>query len=161
MTIAWLGKKKLPRPGAIGIFCEGADYKVSGDSSFWAVPLIQSDGARLPPPPAHPQIQAPQDAYLGEVSREDRQVAPALYPDLLATFPPTLIITGTRDIALSAAVHTHAALVKVGVDADLHVWDGMWHSFFVDVDLPESREVYGVVAKFFATHLGRRRATPP
>jgi hypothetical protein len=32
----------------------------------------------------------------------------------------------------------------------------MWHAFFMDPDLPESQEVYRVVADFFARHLGTR-----
>jgi monoterpene epsilon-lactone hydrolase len=44
------------------------------------------------------------------------------------------------------------------VDAELPVWDGMWHAFFFDPDLPESREVYRVVVGFFERHLGQPRA---
>jgi alpha-beta hydrolase superfamily lysophospholipase len=43
--------------------------------------------------------------------------------------------------------------VKAKVDAELHVWDGMQHFFFADVDLPESREAYQVMVDFFARHL--------
>jgi acetyl esterase/lipase len=31
-------------------------------------------------------------------------------------------------------------LTNVGVYAELHVWDGMWHAFFFDPDLPESQQ---------------------
>jgi alpha-beta hydrolase superfamily lysophospholipase len=43
-------------------------------------------------------------------------------------------------------------------DAELHVWDGVWHAFFMDPDLPESQEVYAVVVKFFDRHLGEAAA---
>jgi len=65
------------------------------------------------------------------------------------------MMTGTRDVAMSDAVHTHVELVKAGVDADLHVWDGMGHAFFYDPTLPESKEAFAVVVKFFDRHLGR------
>jgi hypothetical protein len=29
---------------------------------------------------------------------------------------------------------------KVGVETEMHIWDGMWHAFFIDPDLPESKE---------------------
>ena len=45
-------------------------------------------------------------------------------PKVLAQFPPTLVIAGTRDFALSAAVVLHSQLVANGVDARLHVWEG-------------------------------------
>ena len=69
-------------------------------------------------------------------------------------FPPTLIVTGTRSFELSNAVYTHTQLVKHGVDADLHVWEGMFHGFFYNPDVPESRECYDVIVRFFAERLG-------
>lgn len=72
-------------------------------------------------------------------------------------FPPTLLVTATRDMAMSSALHTHRQLVKAGVVADLHVWDGLQHYFFADVDLPESQEAFRVMVDFFDRHLG---ATP-
>ena len=58
-------------------------------------------------------------------------------------------------MVLSPAIATHQELVRLGVDADLHVWDGLQHSFFTDIDLPESKEYFDVVARFFDKHLGR------
>jgi acetyl esterase/lipase len=74
---------------------------------------------------------------------------------MMSKFPPTLLITGTRAYDMSAAVQTQRALTKAGVKADLHVWDGMGHCFFFDVDLPESQEAFAVMTKFFSTRLGR------
>jgi acetyl esterase/lipase len=54
---------------------------------------------------------------------------------------------------MSAAVNTHRELVKAGVDAELHVWDGLGHAFFYNPDLPESREAFDVMARFFQQHL--------
>jgi acetyl esterase/lipase len=79
-------------------------------------------------------------------------------PALLSRFPPTLFITGSRAPELSSAINTHRLLTKAGVRADLHVWDGMGHGFFNNVDLPESREAFDVIARFFQVHLGHRRA---
>jgi epsilon-lactone hydrolase len=75
----------------------------------------------------------------------------------LKHFPPTLLITGTRDMAMSSVVHSHTLLAQAGVDAELHVWEGMWHSFFSDPELPESRQAYRTIVAFFERHL----AAPP
>jgi acetyl esterase/lipase len=151
-VIAWLQKERLPRPGAIGLFCEGAtkDDQLEGDSYYFSQAMmgdsIPAPGESLPPEP-----------YMEGTDPRDPLVAPVVSLEILSKFPPTLLITGTRDLALSAVVHTHARLVKAGVDADLHVWDGMWHAFFFDVALPESQEAYDVITKFFDKHLGQRQ----
>ena len=75
-------------------------------------------------------------------------------PALLAKFPPTLLITGSRDFTLSSVLHSQALLAAAGVDTELHVWDGMWHSFFSDPEMPESREAYAVMVRFFDRRLG-------
>ncbi len=94
-------------------------------------------------------------AYLEDVDWDDPLVAPINHPDLLSRFPPSLIITSTRDLALSSAVATHQALVAVGNESDLHVYEGLTHYFFSDTDLPESRQVFDVTARFFDAHLAR------
>jgi acetyl esterase/lipase len=48
-------------------------------------------------------------------------------------------------------------LAEAGVDAELHVWEGMWHSFFSDPELPESQQAYRTIVAFFERHL----AAPP
>ena len=67
------------------------------------------------------------------------------------------MITGTRAFEMSAAVNTHKELVKAGVDADLHIWDGLGHAFFYDPALPESREAFDVMTRFFTRYLKLRR----
>jgi acetyl esterase/lipase len=46
-------------------------------------------------------------------------------------------------------------LVKQGVDVELHAWDGLFHGFFYNPDVPESRDCYDIIVKFFDRHLGR------
>ena len=43
---------------------------------------------------------------------------------------------------------------SITVESELHVWDGLYHAFFYDIDLPESREAYHVMARFFGKHMG-------
>jgi acetyl esterase/lipase len=149
-SIAWLQKRKLPRPGAIGTFC-GSASGFGGDSVYLAFPLAAQTplvGARTGELSFSP--------YFSEASIADPLVLPINSSDVLAKFPPTLLIAGSRDFAVSSLFHTQAALTNLGVETELHVWDGMWHAFFIDPDIPESKEVYRVIVNFFDRHLGRR-----
>jgi monoterpene epsilon-lactone hydrolase len=84
---------------------------------------------------------------------EDPLVAPINSPEIIAKFPPTLIIPTTRGFEKSGA-HTQ---VKLGVYAELHVWGGLFHGFFYNPDVPESRDCYDVMIRFFDRHLGKHR----
>jgi epsilon-lactone hydrolase len=146
-AVAWIITKKLPVPGAIGTFC-GSVSDLGGDSAYVA-PVLAGD-----PPPVRP-LQLADLPYFKGAKATDPLVFPANSPTLLAKFPPTLLITGTRDFTMSTVAHSQALLTAAGVDAELHVWDGMWHSFFSDPEMPESREAYAVMVGFFDRRLGR------
>ncbi|NKJ21418.1 alpha/beta hydrolase fold domain-containing protein [Dyella sp. SG609] len=137
---------QLPLPGAIGMFCAGVT-PLGGDESYIASPL---NGKPIPPR----SMQLGDLPYFKGASADDPLVFPANSPALLAKFPPTLLISGTRDMAMSAVIHSHTLLDRAGVEAELHVWDGMWHSFFSDPDMPESKDAYRVIWRFFDRHLG-------
>ena len=108
--------------------------------------------ARLAPP-MKPGARPPL-SYFADTDPKDPLVSPVNSPEILGKFPPTLIITGTRGFELSSALYTHEQLVKVGVDAELHVWEGLFHGFFYNADVPESRDAFNVMIKFFDRHLG-------
>ena len=155
MSVAWFQRHGLPRPGAIGILCAGAasvgGQAFGGDASYTALPL--GEGRVLGPGADADPVRMD---YFADTDPDDPLVAPASSPEVLAMFPPTLIVTGTRAFELSNAVYTHTQLVKNGVDATLHVWEGMFHGFFYNPDVPESRECYDVIVRFFAGRLGKR-----
>lgn len=136
---------KLPVPGAIGTFC-GSLVTVAGDSAYVG-PLLNGQGV-----PAAPLDLATLPYFRG-IDANDPMVQPGLSPGLLGHFPPTLLITGTRDMAMSSVVHSQNLLVQAGVEAELHVWEGMWHSFFSDPELPESQQAYRTIVTFFERHL--------
>ena len=162
MSVAWFQSHGLPAPGAVGIFCAGATlgdggFGFGGDATYTTLPLGES---RAPPAPVAAGSKAakrPGLGYLAETDPHDPLVAPAASAEVLRKFPPTLILTGTRGFELSSAVYTHSQMVKLGVDAELHVWEGMFHGFFYNPDVPESQECYDVIVKFFARHLGAAR----
>lgn len=168
-AVAWLQHQKLPQPGAIGIFGAGAygshtgsptDAHVWGGDSRYMVPPLNGG---TPLRPSSFNWRYWKTDYLAGLSKADLVsplVAPALSPDVLKRFPPTLLITATRAVDLSAAVQTHRLLTNAGVEADLHVWDGLPHCFIGDADLPEAREAYRVITRFFDKHLGNEVAHP-
>ena len=161
MSVAWFVEHHLPMPGAVGIFCAGAGSPsgagFGGDAGYTAGPLGEARAA-MPPPPANTSPNQGRGGlgYLAGTDPRDPLVAPITSPAILAKFPPTLIITGTRGFEMSGAVYTHTQLVKQGVDAELHVWEGLFHGFFYNPDVPESQDCYDVMVKFFNRHLGKR-----
>lgn len=148
-AVAWFQKVHLPRPGAIGTFCGSAAVMGGGDSFHLAGPLVGEH------PFPEPDTSSPdEEGYFRGASPTDPLVDPASSPAVLAKFPPTLLITGSRDFMASSMFHAQEALAQAGVETELHVWDGMWHAFFFDPRLPESQQVYRVVTRFFDRHLG-------
>ena len=143
-TIAWLQKEHLPLPGAVGMFCMGATYTGKGDSSFIARAI---EGAAA-------DEFAKYFTYFEGTKPDDPLVYPVLSRTVLQAFPPSLLVTSTRDHAMSGVVYTHSRLSQLGVETELHVFEGLGHAFFYDPALPESREVYSLVSKFFGAHLG-------
>jgi epsilon-lactone hydrolase len=149
MSMAWFETHSIPLPGAIGIFCASAGGAFGGDALYAAVPIGE---ARLAMPSAS-GASSPL-GYFSGTNPKDPLVSPINSPEILAKFPPTLIITGTRDFAFSTALYTHEQLTKLGVDAELHLWEGLFHGFFYNMDVPESKDALNVIIKFFDSHLG-------
>jgi epsilon-lactone hydrolase len=56
---------------------------------------------------------------------------------------------------MSSVLRSHALLIQAHVDSELHVYEGMWHGFFVYPELPESMAAYSVIVHFFDQHLSR------
>ena len=152
MSIAWFEKHNLPTPAAIGVLCASLGRMFAGDAAYVAGPLM---GMPAPPAPSPGLSEPPREfpAYLGNADPRDPLVYPINAPVLLAKFPPTLFITSTRGFEFSSAVNSCNALNHAGVVAELHVWDGLPHAFWYNSDLPESREAYETIAKFFDRYL--------
>lgn len=151
-SIACFQKEHLPLPGAIGTFSGSAD-DFGGDAAYLSPLLIGQAPTRV-----RDVGTLNFTPYFKGASPSDPLVLPIASARVLSAFPPTLLIAGSRDFTVSSLFRVQAALSDAGVDAELHVWDGMWHVFFFDPSLPESRQVYRVVAKFFERHLGAGKA---
>lgn len=153
---AWLPAHGLPRPGAIGIFGSGAARFATGDSNYISGYV---DGAFPPPPPpgtkaAPSPLTRMMMSYFEGADASDPMVSPAGHLDVLAKFPPTLVITGTRAPDMSPAVYTHSQLIKAGVPGDLIVGEGLGHCYIYAAQLPEAQDAYSAIARFFDKYLG-------
>ncbi len=149
-TAAWLPAHELPQAGAIGIFGAGAVRFGAGDSAYVAGYI---DGS-FPPPakPGTPEIDMTRGYFTG-ADMADPFISPALHPDVLRKFPPTLIITGTRAMDMSPAIYTNSQLIKAGRRSTLIVGEGMGHCYFYMPQLPESRDAYEAIVRFFRENL--------
>lgn len=143
---ARLRHEGLPLPACLGVFTAGGDLGDFGDSAqlfglsgFWGELLT-------PLGDANSEVRA----YLGGADAKDPLVSP-LYGDL-AGFPPTLLLTGTRDALLSATCLLHRALRRAGVEAELYVFEAMPHAHWYGFHLPEAQEALAVMADFLARH---------
>jgi monoterpene epsilon-lactone hydrolase len=144
-SVAWLQSKNLPLPGAVGMFCGAGSYWSDGDSGYY-FRLFETNS------------KSEEDIlykYFEHVDHNDPLAFPVRSPGVMARFPPSLLLTSTRDLALSSVVYTHTVLIQQNVPAELHVWEGLGHGFFfAQPELPQSRDAYNIILKFFERYLG-------
>jgi len=139
-AVAWFQETKLPRPGAIAILCASAGRLDQGDSAnLWS---RGEDSSHV--------------AYFKGANPHSPVFSPVDFPEVLAKFPPTLIMTSTRAGDLSSAVYTDIQLTKAGAMSELHVWDGLGHGGFINnADVPETKDAVNFIVNFFSRYLGR------
>jgi acetyl esterase/lipase len=143
-----LRQSKLALPGALGMFAGGADYSRLTESNL----MYTLDG--LPgelefTDPNHP----PADEYQGKTDPTDPVLSP-LFADL-GGWPPSLLVTSTRDLYMSDTTIFHRALLAAGNDARLVVFEALPHAFWYYYELPETREALALMARFFEERVGK------
>ncbi len=128
----------IPLPAAVVVSTPGADLGKLGDS--WqtnnGLDRVLTDSVIAT------------DIYANGHDLEDPLLSP-VYADYGKPFPPALLLTGTRDMLLSSTARLHRAMRRGGVDADLHVFEGMWHGLPTSFDLPEHAEYKDLIVRFF------------
>jgi monoterpene epsilon-lactone hydrolase len=151
--IAQFLRRGLELPGSIAMLC-GAGLLELGDSAFTSMALSgeQLDGDATDADTVLHTLRN----YLKDVAFDDPRVAPGVDPRIIGRFPPSLLIAGSRDFAASSVTTMHRRLVAQRVHAELFLFDGLWHAFHIFPDLPESQEVYGLLADFFDRTLSTR-----
>jgi monoterpene epsilon-lactone hydrolase len=142
-------REGLPLPGAVMSGTPWSDLSKTGDSYY------TNDGV---------DGTLSYDAFWSGVAKlyangrdlKDPLVSP-LYGDF-SGFPPTFLVSGTRDLFLSNTVRVEQKLLQAGVPTELVVEEGQYHMAYLDaamVDAPESTELYSYIAEFFNTYLAR------
>ena len=136
----------LDVPGALYLGTPGTDVSSAGDS--WIINqgidhiLLTREG----------MLAACVAVYAAGRDPKDPLVSP-YYGDVHG-FPPTLLITGTRDMLLSSTARTHIKLRQAGVLADILVYDGVSHGDYIFVlNSPESAHAYAELNAFLLQHL--------
>ena len=144
-AVARLLHDQLPVPGAIAML-HGGGLDFQGDSA-------QTAGVLQAAPTAGPSPTFDALPYFSGVDPNDPLAVPGNHPDVLAGFPPSLLVTASRDFAASAVWVMHRRLLAAGVEAECVTFDGLWHAHHMSTDLPESRETFDLLARFFRTRL--------
>lgn len=132
----------IPLPAALGIFSALADFSRIGDSRQLFT-LNGFPGQMQPTDDKH----LPDDQYVGKTDRRDPVLSPLLAD--LHGWPPSLLVTSTRDLLLSDTAIFHRALLRAGDDARLVVFEALPHAFWYHFQLPETKEALELMAKFF------------
>ena len=137
--VARLIAQHQPLPQALGFFSGMADFATPGDSESWQ-----------PLPNASRTLAEGMAGYVGKTPVNDPLLSPL--HSALAKFPPTLLVSSTRDILLSGTAIFGRALEAKGVDTRLIVFDGLPHAFWAYMDIPETREANDCMARFLKAH---------
>ena len=145
-TIHQLKSLHITLPGALFIGTPWADLSKCGDSLYTNEgidrKIVTYDGF----------IAAAAKLYANGQNLKNPYISP-VYGDFTG-FPPTMLITGTRDLFLSLTVRVHRKMKAAGVIADLNVYEGLSHvEYFVIPNSPESKEVYKELQIFLKQYL--------
>jgi epsilon-lactone hydrolase len=136
----------LAVPGAIYAGTPWADLTKTGDTLYTNEgldrALVSYDGS----------LAAAARLYAGAAPLDDPLLSPVNGD--FAGFPPTYLVTGTRDLFLSDTVRVHRKLRRAGVVADLVVFEGLSHAEYLqDLNAPESIDTYAELGAFLEARL--------
>jgi acetyl esterase/lipase len=153
-AIQQLIERGVEMPAALFIGTPGADLTATGDS------FSTNQGVDRHIPTLGGFIDAAVRLYAGNLDVANPGISP-IYGDFDG-FPPTLLVSGTRDLFLSNTVRTHTKLRQAGAEADLLVYEGMAHAEYLHVPTAaESVHFYEELNAFLVKHLraSARRST--
>ncbi len=136
----------LETPGALWAGTPWTDLTKTGDS------LFTNEGIDRNLVSYHGILEGAAKLYADGRDLKTPLISP-VYGDF-AGFPPTYLVTGTRDLFLSDVVRVHRKMRVAGVVADLNVYEGVSHGEYAFVvDSPESQQVFGELGAFLLRHL--------
>ncbi|MEU0565217.1 alpha/beta hydrolase [Nonomuraea sp. NPDC005983] len=131
----------LPLPSAVVLHTPATDLTMAGDTHQTNLGLDIVLTASLMPAVL---------LYAGGHDLRDAYLSP-LFGDLAKGFPPTILLSGTRDLLLSDTVRMHRALRTAGVPAELHVFEAAGHGMFLG-QAPEDGEHAREIRRFVDEH---------
>jgi epsilon-lactone hydrolase len=140
--VAKLTSLHRPMPAALGFFSGSADMGAAGDSESW-----------MPLPTGGKSLGEAVAPYIGQTAVTDPILSP-IHSDL-SHFPPTLLVSSTRDVLLSGTAIFGRKLLEQGVDARLIVFDGLPHAFWAYMPIPESDQANALMATYLKGKLAR------
>ncbi len=145
-VVQTLQKRHITLPAALFVGSPWADLTKTGDSLYVneAVDrkIVTYDGF----------IAAAAKLYAHGHDLKESGLSP-LYGDF-SHFPPTMLVTGTRDLFLSLTVRVHRKLRAANVPSDLHLFEGLSHvDYFVLPESAESKETYRELKRFLDRYL--------
>nr|WP_053000350.1 alpha/beta hydrolase [Sphingomonas sp. Y57] len=145
--VAALSLSGRPGPGAVAMLCGTGELFARGDSAYhWAM----LNGLPL----AGAELRQDDRPYLRGADDRDRTLFPMRHAEVLAQFPPSLLVSGSRSYEMSTMTDAHNRLSLAAVPSHLHIWDGVTHGFVHNAELPESRQAYALIRRFFERYLG-------
>jgi acetyl esterase/lipase len=152
---ATLIKNGIPVPAALGIFAGGADLADYGDSAnlYTLSGFAKENGAGTS------LLDRLALNYAGKTDLNDPLISP-IHSDL-SHFPPALFMTSTRDILLSPTVNFQRALHRAGVKTQMEIFDGLYHTFWLNPGSPETDEALASQACYLAAHVGAETGANP
>ncbi len=133
----------LPIPGACSMHTAGVDLTGAGDTFHTNAHI---DTVLTEHQPETMLL------YAGGHDMAHPYLSP-LFGDLTRGFPPAILVSGTRDLLLSPTVLMHRALLRAGIEAELHVFEAMPHGGLSGT-APEDRELQAQIAAFLKRKLG-------
>ncbi len=142
----------LSMPSAVILDTPWADLSKTGDSYY------TNDGVDPVLSRYDGMLEGAAKQYAGKEELTNPLMSP-VYADFSQGFPPSILVTGTRDLLLSATVRLHRALRQNGQLSELHVFEAMWHSFSADQELDEAKEYQREVLDFLSKHLHKENDT--
>lgn len=146
-TVIRLKELGVPLPGALMAGTPWSDLTKTGDSYFANEFVDNVLGSY------NGDLEAAAKLYAGAHDLKEPLLSP-IYGDL-SGFPPTVLLSGTRDLFLSNTVRVHQKLLQSGVHADLLVFEGQSHADYLQHDSPECAIALREVAQFFDRNLDR------
>lgn len=143
-----LKESKLPSPAAMFVGTPASDLTKTGDSYFTNAEVCNGLGRY------DGFIEESLKLYAGQQDMKQPLLSPVY--GAFRNFPPTLLVSGTRDLLLSNMVRVHRRVREARVAAELHVYEGQSHAEYRRApESPESQDLFREIAVFMNRSFGR------